>query len=102
MRLKLIACKVFFRSLSGICSRTDNIIDITWIRQGEHNTPEKLHALLQKEIDLIESGDDVHSNKMNDIGGSHDGIPGDLMQSFWDTVFVPMPLPALSRGGIGW
>ena len=78
MRLKLIACKVFFRAVSCICSRTDNIVDITWIRQGEHNVPEKLHALLQKEIDLIESGEDVHTNKMNDLGGHHDGIPGDF------------------------
>ena len=78
MRLKLIACKVFFRALSTISSRTDHMVDITWIRQGEHNTPEKLQALLQKEIDLIEAGEDVHTNKMNALGEYDDGIPGDF------------------------
>ena len=78
MRLKLISCKVFFRAISYICSQTENIVDITWIRQGEHNVPEGLHALLQKEIDLIESGEDIHSNKMNALGEHYDGIIGDF------------------------
>ena len=68
MRLKLLACKVFSRAISYLCSQSENIVDITWIRQGEHNVPESLHALLQKEIDLIESGEDVHTNRINETG----------------------------------
>ena len=77
MRLKLIACKVLFREICHICAKTDNIVDITWIRQGEHSYPEHLHELLQKEIDAIESGEDMHTNKVNS-NGDNDGIASDF------------------------
>ncbi len=78
MRLKLIACKILFREISMLCSTTENIVDITWIRQGKHNYPEQLHDLLQEEIDLIESGEDNHTNKMNDTSEMDDGIADDF------------------------
>ena len=78
MRLKLIACKIFSRELSYICSMSDNIVDITWMRQGKHNYPEQLHDLLQEEIDRIESGEDNHTNKMNDESENDDGIAADF------------------------
>ncbi len=61
MRLKLIACKALFRELSYVAALSDNMIDITWMRQGYHGEPELLHSLLQKEIDMIEEGTDPHS-----------------------------------------
>lgn len=78
MRLKLIACKILFREISYLCSMSDNIVDITWMRQGKHNYPEQLHDLLQEEIDRIEEGDDPHTNKMNDTSESDDGIAEDF------------------------
>lgn len=77
MRLKLIACKALSRELSYLCALSDNTIDITWIRQGYHNTPEKLREILQQEIDAIEDGSDTHTNKMNDFGDG-DGVPADF------------------------
>ena len=78
MRLKLIACKVLFREFSYVCSTSDNIVDITWIQQGKHVYPEQLHDLLQKEIDLIESGEDVHTNKVSESAESDEGMAEDF------------------------
>ena len=61
MRLKVIACKALFRELSYIAATTENAVDITWMRQGYHNEPDKLREWLQKEIDAIEDGTDPHS-----------------------------------------
>ena len=46
MRLKLIACKALFRELSYVSALTDNMIDITWMRQGYHTEPELLFDVL--------------------------------------------------------
>ena len=53
MRLKIIACKALFRELSYLAALSENAVDITWMRQGFHSTPDKLRVLLQKEIDEI-------------------------------------------------
>lgn len=66
MKLKLIACKVLFRELSRLAAESENQIDVTWLRQGYHNVPEKLRALLQAEIDAVESGEDPHSNDLRE------------------------------------
>ena len=58
---KLLACKLLHRELSLLASQSENYIDITWMRQELHSTPDALHAALQAEIDSIESGDDLHS-----------------------------------------
>lgn len=68
MRLKLIACKVLFRELSYLSALSENVIDTTWIRQGCHDHPEQLKEVLQHEIDLTESGEDLHTNKMLEDG----------------------------------
>lgn len=67
MRLKLIACKALFREISLLAAKSDNFIDVTYIRQGYHDTPSELVTVLQNEIDKIESGDDVYSynSRMN-------------------------------------
>jgi hypothetical protein len=61
MRLKLISCKVLFRELSRICAESENYIDATFLRQGYHNEPTKLHSVIQREIDRIDSGYDTHT-----------------------------------------
>lgn len=66
MRLKLIACKVLMRELSYLCSQSENNIDVTWMRQKYHDRPDELRALLQKEIDGVEAGDDAHTNRLSE------------------------------------
>ncbi len=77
MRLKIIACKALFRELSYLCSLADDPVDITWIRQGCHDYPDQLRQVLQEEIDRIESGEDLHTNKILEPGGSS-GISEDF------------------------
>lgn len=68
MRIKLIACKSMSRELSYLSSLSENNIDITFIRQGYHNAPEVLRAILQAEIDSVESGKDSHTNELGGNG----------------------------------
>ena len=58
---KLIACKLLQRELSAVMVRSPNYTDITFMRQELHATPDLLREALQKEIDAVESGDDMHS-----------------------------------------
>jgi hypothetical protein len=62
MRLKLLACKVLQRELCSLIPRCNNYIDLTFIRQDLHNTPQLLNKALQDEIDRIDSGDDKHTS----------------------------------------
>lgn len=61
MRLKVIACKVLFREISCIAAKSENYIDVTYMRQGLHNEPSLLRERLQHELDKIDSGDDFYS-----------------------------------------
>ena len=63
MRLKLIACKAVARELGYLCAKSQNNIDITYLRQGNHRAPDVLRRVLQEEIDLVESGKDYHTNE---------------------------------------
>lgn len=58
---KLLSCKLLNRELSLLASQSENYIDITWMRQELHATPDALRTALQAEIDSIESGEDMHS-----------------------------------------
>lgn len=62
MRLKLVACKVLQRELCLLIPNCDNFIDVTFIRQDLHNTPQLLNKALQEEIDKIDTGDDNHTS----------------------------------------
>ena len=64
MRLKLIACKALYRELAYVTAFSENIVDVTWVRQGLHERPEQLREALQKEIDAVESGADTHTNRI--------------------------------------
>ena len=63
MRYKVLACKALFRELSYIAAHSDALLDITYMRQGLHDTPDLLRRALQAEIDLIDSDADLHSNE---------------------------------------
>lgn len=62
MLLKLIACKVLQRELAGLIFESPNIIDVTMVRQQYHEAPYVLRQMLQREIDLVDSGEDPHTN----------------------------------------
>ena len=64
-RYKLIACKVLQREIAACLVRTENFIDLSFIRQELHEGPKKLNEVLQEEIDRIESGKDYHTGEYN-------------------------------------
>ncbi len=61
--LKLIACKALYREISLITANCENFVDVTYLRQGFHDTPQILNAKLQQCIDAVDSGDDSFSFK---------------------------------------
>ena len=63
MRFKVFACKALFRELSLLAAQCSAVLDITYLRQGLHDTPDKLREALQKEIDAVDAGDDLHTNE---------------------------------------
>ncbi len=69
MRFKLIGCKLIQREIASIIAKTDNIVDVTLIRQDYHQTPEILREVLQREIDEIDSNESKYTNDLtlNDI-----------------------------------
>ena len=60
---KVLACKIFQRELAQVIPACPNALDVTFMRQDLHVSPALLREALQKEIDLIESGDDPHTDK---------------------------------------
>lgn len=73
MNYKVIACKALFRELSFISARIDDVLDITYMRRSLHDTPDILRKTLQDEIDIVDSGDDMHSNEIP-YGEDYDAI----------------------------
>ena len=62
MRLKFISCKILNREASYLIAQSGNRIDTTFLKKGFHKEPDKLRQAVQNEIDLVESGQDVHTN----------------------------------------
>jgi hypothetical protein len=50
LRLKVIACDVFKREISYLSSHSPCFVDVTYLPQGLHNTPDILRAKLKEEI----------------------------------------------------
>jgi len=61
MRLKLLACKVLQREISMLVAQCEYFVDVTYIRQDLHNTPDLLNIALQDEIDKLDKGEDKYS-----------------------------------------
>jgi len=64
MRYKVIACKALFREISLIAADTKAVLDVTFMRRGLHDTPDILRRELQREIDMVDGGQDMHSNEL--------------------------------------
>jgi len=60
---KILACKIFQRELAQVIPSCPNVLDVTFMQQDLHAYPNLLREALQKEIDMIESGEDLHTNK---------------------------------------
>lgn len=60
---KILACKIFQRELAQVLLTCPHALDITFMRQDLHMNPNQLREALQREIDLIESGEDLHTNQ---------------------------------------
>jgi hypothetical protein len=56
IKLKVIACDVMNREISYLSSQSSCFIDVTFLHQGLHNTPEKLRDKLQEEVDKANQG----------------------------------------------
>jgi hypothetical protein len=56
LKLKVIACDVLNREISYLSSQSCCHIDITFLHQGLHDTPDKLRVQLQQEIDKANQG----------------------------------------------
>ena len=53
-RYKIIACHVLWRELSYYASLSEHVFDITFLKQGLHNTPDLLRTELQTAIDAAD------------------------------------------------
>ncbi len=73
MRFKVIACKALQREISLLAAKTDAVLDITYMQQGLHDTPDLLRTALQKEIAAVDAGDDLHTNHPR-LGRGFDAI----------------------------
>lgn len=56
LRLKIIACDVLNRELSYLSSLSQHYVDITFLHQGLHDTPDVLRDALQAEINKANEG----------------------------------------------
>lgn len=54
--LKIIACEIAVREICHVAARTPNIVDVEFLTQGYHDTPNHGRAEIQKRIDAIAPG----------------------------------------------
>ena len=53
MRIHIIACRVFSREISYFAALSPHTVDVTWLPQGLHDTPDELRRMLREAIDSI-------------------------------------------------
>ena len=58
-KYKVIACKVLSKELYTIASKSKNQIDILWLQQALHDTPDKLRRLINEAIEKVEHEDET-------------------------------------------
>ena len=76
MRLKVIACKVLMRELYTLAAKSNNVVDIIWLKQALHNEPDRLRAQLQTAIDRIEGEEEQYDAILIGYGLCSNGIVG--------------------------
>ena len=53
MRIHIIACRVFSREIGYFAALSPHTVDVTWLPQGLHDTPDQLRRMLQDAIDAV-------------------------------------------------
>lgn len=53
MRIAVVACRVFTRELSYYVSQSPHAVDVFWLPQGLHDTPDRLRRMIAEAIDGI-------------------------------------------------
>lgn len=51
MRIHIVACRVLSRELNALAARSPHVVELTWLPQGLHDTPDKLRAMLNDTLD---------------------------------------------------
>ncbi len=74
MRLKIIACKVLFRELSLLASRSENIVDTMFLDQRFHDQPDGLRSALQETINQIETEQAPPAHSPHAMSREYDAI----------------------------
>ncbi len=59
-KYKVIACKVFSKELYTIAAKSKNLIDILWLQQALHDTPDKLRRQINDAVIRIENEDEKY------------------------------------------
>lgn len=75
-RFKVVACKVMMRELYYLACNSRHIIDIVWMKQALHDTPEKLKNTVQRVIDDIEREEDQYDAILLGYGLCSNGVVG--------------------------
>ena len=57
MKTTLLACETLRNEIEAVIEKKHLKLDLCWIESGLHNTPKKLHARLQEELDSISGCD---------------------------------------------
>lgn len=56
LKIKVIACDVLNREISFLRSQSECYVDVTFLHQGLHVTPDKLKISIQEQIDIANKG----------------------------------------------
>lgn len=75
-KYKVVACKVLSKELYTIAANSKNIIDILWLQQELHNTPEKLRTQVNNAIMDIENEEEKYDAILLGYGLCSNGILG--------------------------
>ncbi|MGD9156455.1 MAG: DUF1638 domain-containing protein [Bacillota bacterium] len=85
LKLKIIACDVLNREISYLASQSCCHVDVTFLHQGLHDTPDKLKVQLQQTIDQT----------------NRDGYPYDYFKTVPDYDYIIIGYGLCSNGIVG-
>jgi hypothetical protein len=51
MRIHIVACRVLSRELNHFAATSPHVVELSWLPQGLHNTPDKLRQILMETLD---------------------------------------------------
>ena len=75
-RYKVIACKVISKELYTIAAKSKNLIDILWLQQALHDTPDILRQQIHDAIERVENENEHYDAILLGYGLCSKGIAG--------------------------